>query len=116
MKLLPIARSAAASALLVFVLTASLLGATCEARCIHPADVHSCCPILNPISHSNANIAGKAICLRPANVISADLVPPAGLVAGAAVFTPREPALFRSASETHLQPLTASPPKFHLRI
>ena len=116
MKLLRKARSAAASALLAFVLAASLLGATCDARCIHPADAYSCCPILNPISHSNANIAGKAICLRPANVLSADLVPPAGLVAGAAVFTPWEPALFRSAPETRLQSLTASPPKFHLRI
>lgn len=116
MKLFLIARSAAASALLAFVLTASLLGATCEARCIHPAGAHSCCPILNTISYSNTNIAAKAVCLHPANVLSDDLVPPAGLVAGAAVFTPREPAVFRSASETHLPPLTASPPKFHLRI
>lgn len=115
MKFIPVARSAAASAMLALVLMASLLGTACEARCIHPSTTHTCCPMLDENSHARASIADMAVCHNLA-VLPADLIAPAGLVAGLAVFTSVEPAIYCAASETPTALVTVSPPKFNLRI
>lgn len=115
MKLLPIARSVAASTMLAVVLVVSLLGAACEARCTRPTNVHGCCPMLSGSSHSSASIAHMT-CSHSVNVLFSDPVLPGALIAGLAALTPLEPARFQVFFEARPVRVTTSPPKFNLRI
>lgn len=117
MRLLHISRTAAANAMVVLVLLITLLGSACEARFVVPAGAaRACCPMLDVSRHSSASIARAAVCRHTASVPSAYLVAPVGLIAGPASFTPLEPLRVESESEMRHAPVTASPPKFHLRI
>jgi len=115
-KLLPIARSVAASTMLAVVLVVSLLGAACEVRCVRPSAAHGCCPMLSGSSHSSASIAQVAACRHSINLLFSDPVAPGALIAGLAALAPLEPVRVQAFFEAGPVPVTTSPPKFNLRI
>ncbi|MGC2164357.1 MAG: hypothetical protein WA634_20850 [Silvibacterium sp.] len=116
MKLLALARSVAVNAMLVFVVMASLTGAACDTRCAQASASHRCCAMLDGNCHHGASLASAMVCHHPANLLPADLAPLPGLVAGFMPFRPIEPVRVQVAFELQPATVSASPPKFHLRI
>ena len=113
MNLRPIVRPFAASAVLALVLVASLMGAVCEARCMQTSVGHTCCPM---VGQSGVTLTSVSGCHHVVSVLPANQVAPAGPIGGLAGFAPGAAAIHRAALGIPSAFVTASPPKFHLRI
>jgi hypothetical protein len=107
-------RFAVAIAMLL-TLAGPIFTGACEAQCILPAAQHGCCPAHRGTSRS-ASATNAAVCPHLVSISPAYLVTPAGAVSALVVFVPLDRPGVRSFTEREPLLVTASPPRFQLRI